>query len=368
MHDNDDFPRFKAAAIQAGPVVKDAPEYFDGKSTLEKAVSLINEAARNGARLIVFPESWMPSYCYWSLNLGEREAFADIWAKYLWSSIEVPGPETDVLCETAKKADVFITMGINERDRCFPGRMYNSILFVGPSGRILGTHRKICNTVQERLFHTAGDGGDNLKTVFKTEIGIIGGSICGEHSQLLLLYNWIMQGIQIHCSLWPGDAGLEKSIDLKTRSFCRTACCYGVMAAAYMPEETKPKNFYGNSLFSIPGSFRGGSGIIHPSGDYIAGPVYDQETILYGDIDLAETDRKRFDVNLTGIYSRWDLLNLNIQKKSYEPLAELGEIESKATVAKQTRHLEERIKNLEQQISLLADFVKSSKADSGTNL
>ncbi len=223
MSSNYELPKFKAAAVQAGPVVRDAPQYFDVQSTLDKGVSLISEAGRNGARLIVFPEGWLPCFSYWSLDLNDRAAFTDIWSKYLWSSIEVPGPETEVLSAAAKSAGAYVVMGINERDKRFQGRMYNSMLYLGPRGEIIGTHRKICNTIQERLFHTPGEGGDNLKTVFKTEIGNIGGSICGEHQQLALLYYWIMQGIQVHCSLWPGYTHLTVSTDITTRALCISA-------------------------------------------------------------------------------------------------------------------------------------------------
>jgi len=361
MFERHKLPKLKAAAIQAGSVVRDAPEYFDTQATLNKALSLINEAGRNGAKLVVFPEAWIPCFCYWSLDLREGDAFKDIWAKYLWSSIEVPGPETQALCDAAKSSGTYVVMGINERDREFRGRMYNSMLYLSPSGDILGTHRKICNTVQERFFHTPGGGGDNLKTVFKTEIGNIGGSICGEHSQLTLIYNWIMQGIQVHCSLWPGHVGLEKITDLKTRAICHDAHAYGVLAAAYFPEQEKPHNFYGNSLFSIPGAFRGGSGIINPYGEYEAGPIYDQEAIIYGDIDLAHTDKSRYVVNLVGLYSRWDLLNLNVRQKPYEPIVPMKESEDPSLQPNRIIDLETKLSELERQIAILS----ANDSDSG---
>jgi len=361
MSSHYEFPRFKAAAVQAGSVVRDAPEYFDTPATLEKAVRLISEAGGNGAKLIVFPEGWLPCFTYWSFDFSERDAFADIWAKYLWSSIEVPGSETEALCAAAKSASAYVVMGINERDKKFQGRMYNSILYLSPSGEILGTHRKICNTVHERLFHTPGDGGDNLKTVFKTEVGNIGGSICGEHAQLALTYNWIMQGIQVHCSLWPGYSYLKVNTDIRTRSLCEIAKTFGVLAAAYMPEEDKPKNFYRNSMFSIPGSFAGGSGIVNPRGEYIVGPIYDQETIVYGDIDLSQIDANRHATNLTGIYSRWDLLNLNVRQKAYEPIVSMEEAEDKS--AGRIKDLEEQIEQLEQRVAALCATEERNKAN-----
>jgi predicted amidohydrolase len=345
--------RFKVAAVQAGPILKDAPQWFDLESTLDKAIGLIDEAARKGARLIVFPECWLPCFPYWSLDHGDRAAFVDMWAKYLWSSVEVPSRETEALCTAAKRANAYVVVGINERDKRFQGRMYNSILYLSPQGEIIGTHRKICNTLQERFFHTPGDGGDNLKTVFKTEIGNIGGSICGEHTQLTLTYLWIMQGIQIHCSLWPGHTGLATITDITTRALCINASTFGVLAATYIPEQDQPKEFYRNSVFSIPKGLKGGSGIVNPAGEYIAGPVYDQEAIVCSDIDLSDVDRSHYAANLSGIYSRWDLININVRQELYEPVAtmETSEKALPGSEYNKIRDLEARVMHHEQLIA-----------------
>jgi len=204
----------------------------------------------------------------------------------------------------------------------------------------------------ERLFHTQGDGGDNLRTVFKTEIGNLGGSICGEHMQTPLLYSWIMQGIQVHCSLWPGKTMIQDYTDLTTRTLCRIGHIFGVLSATYFPEKDMPKDFYRNSFFNTPGAFRGGSGAISPAGEYIAGPIYDEEGIIYGDIDLAEIDISRFPNNLTGNYARWDLFSLNVQQETYKPLVPMDAgMTLSAPESERIRDLEARIKQLEQHIA-----------------
>ena len=134
------------------------------------------------------------------------------------------------------------------------------------------------------------------------------------------------------------------STDITTRALCLSAKAYGVLAAAYIREEDRPKNFYRNSHFNIPGSLRGGSGIVNPNGEYITGPVYDQETIVYGDVDLAEIDRSRTAVNITGIYSRWDLLNLKVRQEPYEPVVDMEEAEVMFSGLRQVKDLEEKIK------------------------
>ena len=343
-------PIFKVAAIQASPVIGNAPDWFNVPATLDKAVSLIGEAGRNGARLVVFPETWLPCYPYWSVDYSDGATYRDLWAAYLQNSIEIPGKETEILCRAAKKADAYVAMGINERDGRYQGRMYNSILYVGPDGELLGAHRKICNTHVERLFHTMGDGGSNLRTVYPTKLGNLGGSICGEHSQLALMYNWIMLGIQLHCSLWPGLVGTKNESDICTRAFCWAAHAFGVMSATYFEERDLPKKFYKNSWFNTPGSICGGSGIVGPFGTYIAGPVYDQETIVYGEVNLLDADKARFAVNLTGAYSRWDLFNLRTQEAEYEPLSDMNSEARGAAAAMVDRHdeLEGRVGRLEQ--------------------
>ncbi|MFC1978729.1 carbon-nitrogen hydrolase family protein [Chloroflexota bacterium] len=348
------FPEYKVAAVQASPILKDAPEWFDLAATLDKAASLIHEAGRNGAGLVVFPECWMPCYPYWTMDVHDRAGFSEIWASFLWSSVEVPSRETEMLGKAAKEAGIYVAMGINERDSVYPGRMYNSILYLDSEGQILGTHRKICITSSERLFQTPGDGGKNLRTVFSTELGKLGGSICGEHLQLTLLYNWIMQGVQIHCSLWPGYAGVG---DLTTRALCLFGHLFAVLSSTYISEKDAPKKFYKNSYFNVPGFIRGGSGIIGPTGKYIAGPVYDEETIVYGDIDLAECDKARSMINLTGLYSRWDLLSLNVQQEPYDPLVpkKAGILERPDISEDSIRNLQKRVEQLEAQIETFSN-------------
>ena len=346
-----DKPKFKVAAVQTGSVYREAPQWFDLEATLEKAIGYIEEAGSKGAKLVVFSECFLPAYPFFGLDHSNERTFGEMWAKFLWSSVEVPSRETEALCAAAKRADTYVAIGLNERDKKYMGRMYNSILYLSPQGRILGTHRKICNTVQERLFHTPGDGGDNLRAVFKTEIGNLGGSICGEHCQFGLLHNWIMQGVQVHCSLWPGIKFIEAHIDVNTRAMCYAGHCFGVLSSCYIPEKDWPDNFYSNSIFAGKVPLHGGSGVINPNGEYIAGPVYDEETIVYADVDPGLIDQTRFAVNLTGAYSRWDIINVNVRQETYEPIIPMEAAGRPAPESKEVKDLEEQITRLEQQIA-----------------
>lgn len=346
---------FKAAAVQAGSVFRDRPLFFDSRATIEKALRLIGEAAGNGARLVVFPETWLPGFPYWSLSMAKGPEWAEIWAEYLRHAIEVPGDEVDALCDAARAGGTCIAMGINERDRKYEGRMYNSVLFIDAGGRVMGVHRKICITINEQLYHTRGDGGENLR-VFDTDIGKISGLICGEHYQPLLKYHHIMQGTQVNCSLWPGFKGgageLMTLVPVMTQAACAAGGFWAVSAGAYIPPGQVPRDFYDNHVFD---QTFGGSCIINPFGEIVAGPAIEEETIVYGDIDLKLNAMAKAIINLKGSYSRWDIMSLNIRESPYEPITYMGgtgsglDHESPAEVEK----LKARIRELERHLQAL---------------
>ncbi|MFC1863163.1 nitrilase-related carbon-nitrogen hydrolase [Thermodesulfobacteriota bacterium] len=344
---------FKAAAIQAASVYRDKPLFFDSRATLEKALHLIGEAAGNGARLVVFPETWLPGFPYWSLSMAKGPEWAEIWAEYLRHSIEVPGDEVDALCDAAKGGEICIAIGINERDRKYEGRMYNSVLFIDSRGEVMGTHRKICITINEQLYHTRGDGGENLR-VFETDIGKVSGLICGEHYQPLLKHHLIMQGAQVNCSLWPGFKGgageLMTLVPVMTQAACASGGFWAVLASAYIPPDQVPSEFYDNHV--LDQTF-GGSCIINPFGEIVSGPVIDEETIVYGDIDLKLNAMAKSIINLKGSYSRWDIMSLNVRETPYEPITYMGSTEykdaekSSAEVEKLKARIRELEKNLQ---------------------
>ena len=354
---------FKAAAVQAAPILKDAPVYIDLKATVEKACKLILEAGANDARLIVFPETFLPTFPFWSIYLEQTSEWNIIWKEYVKNSVEVPSATTETLCQAAKEANAYVVMGINELDKNYPGRMYNAALFISPNEGILGTHRKISPTLGELLYHTRGDGGDNLK-IYKTDLGNLGCLICGEHTQHALIHNYVMQGEQINCSLWPGTrkwgpppAGtsvgfsLDTEIQIMTRAICVSSGMYAISACHCIPEDQRPQKFYINASFERSG----GSSIVNPMGEYIAGPIYDIETILYADIDLETTYLLKSVRNLAGIYSRWDLFSLAVKQKGYEPLMpmEVATAEINEDNVKKIARMESKISYLEEQIQSL---------------
>ena len=323
-----EYPKFTAAAVQTAPEYRDKPVYFDSEATLHNCVARIKEAASNGATLVVFPELHLPGYCHFSIDVAKGPEYAGIWAEYLRHSIEVPGEETDLLCRAARQADTNVVIGINERDRRYNGRQYNSVLYISRTGEILGVHRKINITVQELLIHTRGDGGGNLR-IHEMDFGKVSSLICGEHHQPMLKQCYIVQGTKVNCSLWPGCLGGGEELPwvapALTTAMAASGACWCVLAANYIPPEKRPKDFYSNTDFHL--SF-GGSAIINPFGEVVAGPVRDQETIVYADIDLKVNEMARGVVNIAGIYSRWDILGLQVRTNHYEPLVSMESVES----------------------------------------
>lgn len=347
-------PIFKAAAVQAAPVLRDEPVYLDLQATLEKACDLIIQAGTGGARLIVFPEGFLPTFPYWTIDVNQPHEWTVLWKEFVNHSVEVPSAEMDAVCRAAREADAYVVMGINERDKNYGGRMYNASLFVSPLDGVLGVHRKISPTLGELLYHTRGDGGDNLK-VFSTELGNVGSLICGEHIQLPLVHHMIVQGEQINCSLWPGSRqfSLDTEIQLMTRAVCLAGAMFGISASVCIPENLRPEKFYSNACFDR----KGGSSIIDPMGDYVAGPVYDTETIVYGDIDMSKIALSKSIHNVTGIYSRWDLFSLATRQKPYEPVIPMEQAGTAGdeNMPEGGSHLEEKIAALEKQIKALQD-------------
>jgi nitrilase len=325
-----EYPKFTAAAVQTAPEYRDKPVYFDSRATLSNAVARIKEAASNGATLVVFPELAIPGYCHFALELTRGPEFTGIWAEYLRHGIEVPSEETDLLCRAARQANTNVVVGINERVPQYGGRQHNSALFINNRGEIVGLHRKINITVQELLIHTRGNGGRNL-LVPEMDFGKVSALICGEHNQPMLWQNYIIQGTKVNCSMWPGYLGGAEELPwvtpAVTTAVASTGACWCVLAAEYIPPEKRPQDFYPNTSFYQ--SF-GGSAIISPFGEIVAGPVRDQETIVYADIDLKVNEMARGIINITGLYSRWDILGLLVRENDYEPLMSMESMEAGA--------------------------------------
>ena len=308
----EDYLKFKAAAVQAAPV------FLEKKGTMDKSCSLIEEASRNGAELIVFPEAYIPTYPYWfpeGHGLWGRWVYS--WRDLLRNSIEIPSPDTEILCRAARKANACVVMGLNEKDRLSKGTIYNTMLFIDRDGSILGRHRKLMPTAFERMYWGRGDGSG--LNVFQTDRGRISGLICAENFMVLPKYALFAQGEQIHCSTWPGaPGGLKYSIDAAIRCLALEGGVWVINSCGYITEKDVPDDFPYKK--NMEWTAFGGSAIVGPRGNYVAGPSYDGETIVYAEIDMGEIDLAKCALDMVGHYARPDVLSLNLNKEAFSQL------------------------------------------------
>jgi nitrilase len=286
----------RVAAIQATPVLLDAT------ATVEKAVKLLGEAAAKGAELAVLPETFVPLYPSnrWAKGAAGFSGWDELWEQLLDNAVDVPGPLVDELAAAAERHGIHAVVGINERDG---GSLYNSYLLIGPGG-LVHKHRKLMPTQHERLFHGIGDGMD-LAPV-DTPIGRIGGLICWENRMPLARWAVYRGTPQIWVAPTADDSdGWIASM----RHIAIESGAYVVSVPQYIPGSAFPEDFpVPIERDTVYG--RGGAVVVEPAwGEVIAGPVYDEETILLADCDLrAGVHAKRwFDV--TGHYSRMDVLS-----------------------------------------------------------
>ena len=322
------FPKNKnirVAAIQASPIFP-----LNAEKTVKKACELVAEAAAGGAKLVVFPETFIPAYPTISIDLSRPREWLKAVADFSREAITVPGPEIDLVADQAKKSKVHVSLGITERVPRFDGLLFNSMVFLGPERSILLTHRKLSPSNREKVIWARGDG--RTLTVLDTEIGRIGGLICAENLQPLWKYTLMAQGEQIHCMGWPGWPKLKEKqgwdnraiIDAAVRCYALEGQCFVVSASMYVPESIGKDAGWENANWS----FFGGSSISGPNGDYLAGPLYDQEGIVYADLDFEQILLRKALVDTTGRDARWDVVRLKRIRQSFSPFdSELSEAE-----------------------------------------
>ncbi len=294
------------ACVQAEPVV------LDREATLDKLAALTAEAAGEGAQLVVFPETFVSVYpsSAWAKALAgwvdprAKTAFAAL----ARSALEVPGPAADRLGEIAREHGVWLVTGVNELDPARNGTVYNALLYHAPDGSLALKHRKLVPTNHERLIWGQGDGG-GLRAL-ETPLGRLGGLICWENYMPLARFSLYESGVEIY--LGPtaddGDAWQATLVHI-----ARESRAFVVAPAHFQRASSYPDDFpLAELLQGMDVIGRGGSAILAPDGSYLAGPLYDEEGILYGELDPARLleERQRFDP--AGHYHRPDVLRLTV--------------------------------------------------------
>ena len=230
----DSYPKVKVAAVQAASV------FLDREGSTEKACRLIREAGKNGARVIGFPEGFIPAHPVWYHHHAASGAIANRLAVELFkNSVEIPGPEIDALCDAARAANAYVVIGVCEKLPQTIGTMFNTQVYIGPDGTLIRKHQKIMPTVGERLVHMGGYG--DTFGAFSSEFGPMSGLICGENSNPLAIFALIAEGTRIHVMSWPnhfptsGDP-LRNRVAIDSQAFAQMSKAFVISACGTVDE------------------------------------------------------------------------------------------------------------------------------------
>ena len=301
---------FRLAAIQASPV------YLDLDATVEKGCRLIEAAAAGGASLACFPEAFLPGYpvWVWFIPPGHTHPLREIYAKLHANSIAIPGHATDRLGEAAADCGVAIAMGVNERNsEASDSTLYNTLLYLGPDGLVLGRHRKFIPTAGERLVWGQGDGSDF--EVFDLPFGRVGGLLCWENYMPLARYALSAWGEQIHVApTWDRGEPWISSM----RHIAKEGRCFvvGVCQAFHKDDIPDELSFKSEYLGNVDGWVNPGlSVIVDPDGKIVAGPLEGEEGILYADVEAHQLVGPRWQLDSAGHYARPDLFELRYHRR-----------------------------------------------------
>ncbi len=315
-----DLPSFKAAAVQASPVFLDTPK------TIAKAVSLVGEAARNGASLIAFPEVFVPGYPYW--NWITDPVTGSAWFERLSrASVLIDGPEVAALCAAAREHGVHVVIGINERSPISWGAIYNTLLFIDPDGRLLGRHRKLVPTWAEKLTWANGDGSSLL--VHRTAVGPLGGLACGENTNTLARFTLLAQGELVHVASYislpvsPPDYDMADAIRLRAAAHSFEGKLFTVVSCSTISEEIikAMEQVVPDARARLERTSSAFSGILGPDGRVVGKPLIDDEGIVYADVDLGRCIQPKQMHDIVGHYQRFDVFNLQVNTAPQEPVS-----------------------------------------------
>ena len=298
---------YKIAAIQATPV------YMDREATLKKACKLIAEAGRNGARLAVFPEAFIPAYPDWIWNVppGKISLNQKLYSELVEQSVAIPGPAIDILCNAALDAGIYVVIGVNERNvDASGGTLYNTLVYIGPQGNLLGRHQKLVPTAPERTVWAYGD--PSTLEVYDTDLGKIAGLICHENYMPLVRYSLYGRGVELYLAPTYDESEAWHStlrhIGREGRVFA-IGCCMVLRKEDVLSHSPQLEPYYEGTDEWIN---CGNSMIADPNGEILAGPIKKVESILYAEIDRDMLLGTKWNLDVGGHYARPDAFQLTV--------------------------------------------------------
>lgn len=307
---------FKVASAQVSPV------WMDVQRTISKACSIVREATENGAKIIAFPETYIPAYPYWNWIYTPLEG-SQMFKKLYMNSITADDEILNPLLEVAKERDCYIVMGINEKDKYSRGTLYNTNLTIGPEG-ILGVHRKLVPTFAEKLSWGGGDGSG--LNVFETKYGNIGNLTCGENLNTLARFSLLAQGEDIHIANYPAfpfnnQHNFVDSLKIRGASHSLegkvfTIICCGVLTEEIINDVVGNDQMKRDILESTPNAY---SSIYGPNGEML-NSLLDDEGIVYADIDLTRCIEPKQFHDIVGHYNNFSALSLHLNTKPAKPM------------------------------------------------
>ena len=309
-----ELPRFKAAAVQTAPV------FLNTDATVDKTISLIMEAAGNGAKLVAFPEVFISGYPYWSW-IGNPIEGSPWFERLARSAIEIPGPEISKIAQAAARHKINVVIGVNERNRNGIGTLYNTVVTIGEDGTILGRHRKLVPTWAEKLTWAPGDA--SALRVHQTSVGPLGALACGENTNTLARFSLIAQGELMHVASYislpvaPPDYDMADAIKVRAAAHCFEGKLFTAVSCSTVSEEiieALEKDFpRARELLTRKNSAF--SGFLGPDGRVIGEPLIDEEGIVYADIDLSRCIQPRQMHDIAGHYNRFDIFDLKVNRR-----------------------------------------------------
>lgn len=305
--------KLTVAVAQATPCV------LDLAASVTKACEWITEAGRQDARLLAFPETWIPVYPLWcdmgSFSKWNHEPAKRLQARLRANSLAAGSAELKTIAESAGRAGVAVVLGANERDDR-NGTLYNTLFFISSDGRVLGRHRKLVPTFGERLVWGQGDASG--MRAYDDKGLRFSGLVCWEHWMPLSRHVLHAEGEVVHVAAWPHAAEMHQ---IASRHYAFEGRCYVLIAATYLTRKSIPADFeMAEDLTGAPDVLlNGGSAVIGPDGSYVAGPITGSEKLLVAEIDTDRVDQEKLTLDVAGHYSRPDLFELRVDRRELRP-------------------------------------------------